>query len=202
MIVAIILNSEINVKINGEYFIAVDGGLRELIKQGIKPNLILGDFDSFDLKKNIYPDVERVKYKKNKNFSDGEAAILEAKKRGFQKVYLYGIDGGRIDHIYCNIALIVFGGRNKLDIEGRGDNFKIIYYSQGIKGINVSKGDIVSIFPSSDSLITSSKNLLYKYDNKSLDYKNISLGLSNIATADYIEIEIEKGDGLIFVTKE
>lgn len=71
--------------------IGIDSGCDILYKYSIVPNYILGDFDSIDEKVIEYYKklkIKKISLKKDKNLTDGEAAILLAKKLGFYKIYL------------------------------------------------------------------------------------------------------------------
>ena len=101
MKVAVVLNSKINQEIEGDYFVGVDGGTIEILKQGKTPNLIVGDFDSFtESENNSYTDVERITLKRDKDLTDSKVALQELiVNRKFKEIDIYGIEGGRLDHI-------------------------------------------------------------------------------------------------------
>ena len=77
------LNGEINdfsyinpMLLCSDFIIAVDGGLKYIDKLGIKPNLLIGDFDSATwglLKK--YSNIDTLEYPSKKDFTDLELAI-------------------------------------------------------------------------------------------------------------------------------
>lgn len=80
--------------------IAADGGLRTVQKAGIRPQLVIGDFDSLG----EIPGHEQVIVLPTvKDVTDTWAAIEWAKKRGFREFHLYGCTGGRVEHTLANI---------------------------------------------------------------------------------------------------
>lgn len=91
----------------GASIVGVDKGVEYLYHHQIKPNYIVGDFDS------IAPEI--IKYYKTetnvavreynpiKDESDTEMAIRIAITIGSTEIYILGATGGRIDHLWANI---------------------------------------------------------------------------------------------------
>lgn len=91
----------------GASIVGVDKGVEYLYHHQIKPNYIVGDFDS------IAPEI--IKYYKTetnvaireynpiKDESDTEMAIHIAITIGSTEIYILGATGGRIDHLWANI---------------------------------------------------------------------------------------------------
>lgn len=63
-----------------DYIIAADSGLEHLLDLGLKPNLILGDYDSLDSKiyDQIRDDENIIKYPRKKDYTDTEIALRKA----------------------------------------------------------------------------------------------------------------------------
>lgn len=85
--------------------VAADGGLSFLQQQGITPDVILGDFDS-------YPEIpvgDNVKvYPVEKDDTDMMLAAKYGLNKGCQCFCLYGGIGGRLDHTLANIQLLAW----------------------------------------------------------------------------------------------
>lgn len=91
----------------GASIVGVDRGVEYLYHHQIKPNYIVGDFDS------IAPEI--IKYYKTetnvaireynpaKDESDTEMAIRIAITIGNAEIYILGATGGRIDHLWANV---------------------------------------------------------------------------------------------------
>ena len=71
---------------------------------GIRPNLIVGDFDSHE---NPHLPVETIVLPCEKDDTDTVFAVKEALKRGFDDFLLIGTIGGRIDHTLGNISILL-----------------------------------------------------------------------------------------------
>lgn len=80
----------------GDLVIAADGGQKALARMGVCPHLVVGDFDSSDVPR----DLPFVKHPKEKDDTDAALAIREGARRGYRTFALYGCVGGRIDHTF------------------------------------------------------------------------------------------------------
>ena len=86
-----------------DYFIFCDSGLRHLAALDVRPNLIVGDFDSY---KNPELQVETIVLPTVKDDTDTAFAVKEAVRRGFSEFLLIGVIGDRLDHTLGNLQLL------------------------------------------------------------------------------------------------
>lgn len=86
--------------------IAADAGLRTVRRLGIKPKLIIGDFDSLGAVPAADGKEELLRLPVRKDDTDMLAALKEGRRRGCTVFYLYGGTGGRIDHTLANIQCL------------------------------------------------------------------------------------------------
>ena len=96
--------------------IAADGGLRHCREAGIRPDLVLGDFDSLG---EIPQGAAVMRLPVEKDDTDTLAAIREGLRRGYTQFCIYGGTGGRRpDHTLANLQSLLFlakrGGRGWL----------------------------------------------------------------------------------------
>lgn len=120
-----------------DYFAVCDGGLNHCKSLGIKPDLIVGDFDSFDkaelplsfatspsngdrplgaswnqgdssLGSNGDRPPEIIQLPWEKDDTDTFYAVKEALKRGFTQFLLLGVIGQRFDHSLVNISVLLY----------------------------------------------------------------------------------------------
>ena len=90
--------------------IAVDGGLAAVDRMGLKPDVILGDFDT------VAPDIlhkyeekdgiKIVRLVPEKDDTDTESAVRYAMKHGVTEIDVLGGTGSRFDHTYANMFLL------------------------------------------------------------------------------------------------
>ncbi len=88
-----------------DYIIYCDSGLKHMDKLGLKPSLIVGDFDSHD---NPHMDVETIVLPVVKDDTDTVYAAKEGVKRGFEEFLLIGVTGGRLDHSLANVSILLY----------------------------------------------------------------------------------------------
>ncbi len=83
-----------------DYVIAADSGFDTALSFGISCDLVIGDMDSVKNKAILqtYPKDKVIEFPKDKDYTDTELALLEAKKLGATHITLIGGDGGRLDH--------------------------------------------------------------------------------------------------------
>lgn len=87
-----------------DFNIFCDSGLFHQEALGIKPHLIVGDFDSHE---NPHLDVETIVLPCEKDDTDTVFAVKEAVKRGFDDFLLLGAAGGRLDHTLGNLSILL-----------------------------------------------------------------------------------------------
>ncbi len=101
---------------NDDFFVFCDSGLKHLEPLQVKPNLIVGDFDSHD---NPHLDVETIVLPCEKDDTDTVFAMKEALKRGYEEFLLIGVIGARLDHTLGNVSILLY-------LDALGKNGKII----------------------------------------------------------------------------
>ena len=87
-----------------DFFIFCDGGLRHAEALGVRPDLIVGDFDSHPVPETA---IETIVLPREKDDTDTVFAAREAVRRGFEDFLLLGCVGARLDHSLGNIALLL-----------------------------------------------------------------------------------------------
>ena len=88
----------------GDFFIFCDSGLCHLEKLGVRPDLVVGDFDSHA---DPHLPVETIVLPSVKDDTDTVYAAREALKRGFDEFLLLGVIGGRLDHTLGNLSILL-----------------------------------------------------------------------------------------------
>ncbi|MCR5083006.1 MAG: thiamine diphosphokinase [Parasporobacterium sp.] len=87
-----------------DYIICCDSGLKHCAGLGVKPDLIVGDFDSHE--KPDKTDAEIIALPCEKDDTDTVYGVKEAVKRGFKDFLLFGIVGNRLDHTLGNVYIL------------------------------------------------------------------------------------------------
>ena len=88
-----------------DFVIYCDCGLRHVESLQVEPDLIIGDFDSFE-KPNVK--TETITLPREKDDTDTFFAIKEALLRGYDDFLLIGAIGKRIDHSMANLSILLY----------------------------------------------------------------------------------------------
>lgn len=190
----------------GDYVIAVDGGLMYCESLGIEPDLIVGDFDSLtDSFAEALKEIESkfpekvVRLNPMKDDTDTMAALKIGIEKGFEIFYMYGCGGGRLEHTIANIQSLIYlkdRGLKGYIMEGEGMTFVIRNESVSFK--ETMEG-FISLF-ALDPVIkgVTEKGLKYTLEKSELTY-GFPLGVSNEFTGVLSEIVVESGTALVVV---
>ena len=90
-------------KKSGDLIIAADGGYKYLVSARIKPDILIGDFDSLG---DIPENENIIRLNPVKDITDMDAAVKIGLDKGYSEFVIYGALGGRFDHSLANIQLI------------------------------------------------------------------------------------------------
>ena len=88
---------------DGDMVIAADAGYRQLQAAGIKPQVVIGDFDSLGA---APAGEEIITLPKIKDITDTWAAIHLGMKKGYRRFFLYSCTGGRFEHTLANLQTL------------------------------------------------------------------------------------------------
>ena len=85
--------------------ICADCGYRHALQQGIEPDVLIGDFDSYT--EPLPEHCKILKHPIEKDETDTMLAVYYGKEQGCQMFCIYGVFGGkRIDHSIANIQML------------------------------------------------------------------------------------------------
>jgi thiamine pyrophosphokinase len=91
-------------------WVGVDRGVYTLLSKGIKPDMAFGDFDSVSNEEFAFIEesVSNLKrFKPEKDETDMEYALNWAVDQKPDIIRMFGATGGRLDHMFANIQLLV-----------------------------------------------------------------------------------------------
>ena len=207
-----ILNGELDKEYDLEFFqnynciICVDGGYIRFqkIKLNIKPDYIIGDFDSIgniDIK-NENNEKTKVIFKDNQDETDAEFALKyilkEFSSKNINRIdFIYSISSSRFDHALCNTFLLkqipenikarmltknqeMFLLRNKVVIEDKAGKTLSIIPITNVKGLKID-------------------GCKWNLENTDVNFGFIG-GISNIIEENKAEISLKEGECLVVIT--
>ena len=180
---------------DGDLIIAADGGYDHAIADGIMPHLFIGDMDS--LTSALPEGLEKITFPERKDYTDMHLSYLKGKARGYTSFEIYGGTGGRGDHTFANISLL-------LGIAEDGCNGRMISHGEVytvIKNtsltLNGEAGKYASVFAIGKTAEgVTIKGLDYEVENVTLT-PDFPLGVSNKFTDKEAEISVKNGALLV-----
>ncbi|WP_195970173.1 thiamine diphosphokinase [Clostridium thermobutyricum] len=193
-------------KNKASFIIGVDKGCNVLYKYNITPNLIVGDFDSGDLKVVDYfknTGIEVRKYSTHKDYTDTHLAYNIAKELGdVKKIYLLGATGTRFDHSLGNLGLFLNSLEDEIYLEIVDDN-NIMFIVDKKTTIKNRKNKVLSFHGLSDEVknftIKNAKYELERYNLKLLEPRAIC---NEFLDGEDVQIDFDSGKILVMLTND
>ena len=179
----------------GDLIIAADGGYDRAVAANITPSLFIGDMDS--LGSALPENIEKITFPERKDYTDMHLSYLEGKKRGFKSFEIYGGTGGRADHTFANISLLlaIAKDKNRANMIAEGQTYTVIHEDEIT--LSGNPGEYVSVFAIGDRAEgVTLQGLDYEIENATLT-PDFPLGVSNRFTDSEARISVRKGALLI-----
>ena len=186
-----------------DFFIFCDAGLSHAGGLGVKPDVVVGDFDSCEPGDLEWwkERCEIIQLPREKDDTDTMFAVKLAVERGYCDFVLLGAMGGRFDHALGNISILLYlnglgkkavliddyslmqiAGKEPLLIEDSCSYFSVLTVAGNVSGVNI-------------------KNAKYLLENASLT-PDFQLGISNeVLPGKVAEVSVESGRVLVVVVK-
>lgn len=174
---------------DGDFIVCADGGLAHCKEMGLKPDLIVGDFDSFSGE--LPGDAEIIKLQPEKDFSDTHVAVAEAVGRGYDELLLLGCTGTRLDHTLSNIGMLENLRRiGKKAVLADGHN--LMHAMEKRELIRGVPGMSVSFIPLQPVTGITLRGFKYPLNKADIDMYH-SIWLSNVLASDVGEVTFDSG---------
>ncbi len=186
-----------------DYFIFCDGGLAHADGLCVKPDIIVGDFDSCasEALARWKDSCEIVQLPREKDDTDTLFAVKLALERGFDDFLLLGAMGGRFDHALGNVSILLYldglgkkavllddysvmqiVGKEPFFIDDKCSYFSVLTVAGDVSDVNI-------------------KNAKYPLENAKLS-ADFQLGISNeVLPGKVAEVSVEQGRVLVVVVK-
>ena len=176
-----------------DYVIAADGGFGHTEALGLRPDAVLGDFDSLGYTPagaNVFP-VE-------KDDTDAMLAVRHGLSLGFREFLIYGgLDGPRLDHTFANVQTLEFLTEHGAYGYLIGKDYILTVVKDGSVRFSAGAEGTISVFcVGADAQGVTERGLYYPLEDAVLT-SSFPLGASNHFTGVEAEISVKQGSLLL-----
>ena len=174
---------------SGDYLLAADGGLRHLTKLNLKPQGILGDFDSLG----YTPEGAEV-FPVEKDDTDAMLAARKGLELGWREFLFYGaLDGPRLDHTVANFQTLQFLADHGATGYLVGRDYLVTVVKNETISFPPEAEGILSLFClGADAKGVTIRGLHYELEDGTLT-PGFPLGVSNHFTGKKATVEVKDG---------
>ena len=167
------------------YIVACDKGYAYLRQEGVRPDLLVGDFDSYTGP--LPEDVPRLDLPVEKDDTDTMAAIRHAVSNGCERIYLYCAMGGRLDHLLGNLQAAAYAARHGVRVRLVDEENEMLIFTGGHASVPEREGYSLSDRCTGVSI----HGTKYELDNATVE-NSFPIGVSNQWQGS-AEITVEQG---------
>lgn len=179
--------------LSGDYVICADRGYLHAVKLGVKPDVLLGDFDSLNIP--LPGGQEILTYPAEKDETDLQIAIGHALDRGYRDILVIGAFGGRMDHFLGNVCLMKWtrerGGNLILE-----DSDTRMFLLADTVTLPQKGNRYLSVIPFFEDAVVSLAGVKYPADKAQFKVGD-TLGISNEITSEAAKITVFEGSVLV-----
>lgn len=173
-----------------DFILAADGGYRHCLAAGLRPNLLLGDFDSLDT---LPKDIPIHTFPVEKDDTDTMLAIKYGLDQGYRTFHLYGSTGGRMDHTLANLQALGFLAQAGATGYLYDERYVFTALCNGTLTLPAREEGIFSLFClGGEAQGVSIRGAQYPLDRVPLS-PFFPLGVSNHFQGNPIEVQVEEG---------
>lgn len=186
-----------------DFVICADSGYLHALSAGVKPDIIIGDFDSLKLNADEIPQsVKIIRLPVEKDETDTGKCIEYAVENGFKSIFIIGGIGGRLDHTAANLQNIARFSKDDIKIIMVDSNNYLTCLANDSVKLPKMPGYTLSLLSFTDKC----ENVSVKGTRYTLEKQDLTnifpLGVSNEFKDDFAEISVEKGKLLIIMSKD
>ena len=182
-----------------DFVIACDRGYAYCERLGLRPDLMISDFDSYDGP--VDPKIPLNRFASEKDDTDTMLAVRYAIEHGFHELLLCCALGGRLDHLIANLQSLVFARKHGLSAVLLSEDTEIRVLEGGSLHIPRRDGWSLSVFASDGPCrgvsITGAK---YPLTGAEL-LPSFPLGVSNTWAGEEAVVSVEEGILLIVLSR-
>lgn len=172
-----------------------DGAYQKALEIGLRPEVVVGDFDSIEL--SSVEGVEVV-HRPDQDYTDFDKCLKVLSERAYQSIDVYGATGLEHDHFLGNLTTAV-KYKEKLRISFH-DDFSVFFFTQKEIRLKEVYNRMISLYPFPEAKNVCSEGLFYHLKNMDLSILQ-RVGTRNHAVENEVKITYTSGNLLVFVSK-
>lgn len=181
-----------------DFLLCADSGLDAAIAADVRPDAVIGDFDSARPESIAYMERENlphIVYPAIKDDTDGMACARYLLERRPEEVVFVGAGGGRIDHWMANFQLLIYLEKNGIRARAEQEDMTAwaVHDRLTVRG---TPGQLLSVLQMTEELQLSLSGLFYPLDHCDVEFGH-PLGVSNVLTEPAAQIVVHKGWALV-----
>lgn len=180
--------------------IAADAGLACALEAGIAPHIAVGDFDSAgeaaaERARAMGCEVRSLNPVKDE--TDGQAALDAALEAGCSEIAMLGGFGGRFDHQFAHVCLLVRALRRGASAWLEDGRQRVSCHGEGVAEVRGRAGDTVSVLPFGGGLwVERVEGLAYPIPDRALP-PDTPFGISNVMTEGVARAHVRRGIAVV-----
>ena len=183
--------------------LCADGGYRLAAKEGLIPQVIIGDFDTFDGMETDVPEAGQIiRVPVEKDDTDTLLCIKYGLEQGCDSFLIIGGIGGRLDHTFANLQSLAYLTSHGAEVVMKDEETCVTMLSSGVHTLRQSDYRRFSLFAWSptveDLSIRGSK---YELEHGKLE-NTFPLGVSNEFTKTDVELSFHSGMMLVIMNHQ
>jgi len=183
--------------------VAADSGLDLALRLGIRPTLVVGDFDSVTpraLDDAITDGIAVERSPADKDETDLDLALTASLARGVDRLVVLGGAGGRLDHLLGNLGALARVGASVPTEAWLGTELVVVVGGAHtpVWSASLPAGAVVSVLPVGGDAVVSERGVRWPLDHHRLPLGSTQ-GISNEAAGDGVPVEIGVHEGLALV---
>ena len=181
-----------------DYIIGADGGYVHLQALGLKPDCVLGDFDSLG-----YVPQSAIQFPVEKDDTDAMLAVRHGLDRGYRRFLLYGsLEGPRLDHTVANFQTLQYLADHGAQGYLIGKHQVVTVLREGaLKFPKGCQGDISLFCLGEPARGVDLEGLQYSLTDGTLE-SGFPLGVSNHFTEAVAKVTVRQGSLMIIFDRQ
>ncbi|MEX2324066.1 MAG: thiamine diphosphokinase [Acidimicrobiia bacterium] len=183
--------------------IAADSGLHLAEPLALSVDVVVGDLDSADpdaVDRAVASGAELIRYDADKDATDLDLALNEARERGGGRVLVVGgVEGDRFDHLLAAAELLGSDRYADLEIEWWSEA-GTVFVTRGALTVDGDPRDLLSVIPVSMPVTVSVSGVRWPLIGVTLEHGS-TRGVSNEITTPPAEIAVSSGTAFVVHTR-